>query len=254
MKKINLLATVLLLFSAVSFTSCSDIEPIDPNIIITPTPDPEDPDNPDNPGEPILGDYWPAALNNEWVFRQNDVLQPPMKIISVNSIDGKTYYTFNAMVATGNVSGETTAVTRLRKSGANYYLKLDDFSTEASGAIPGSTTTGSETILLKDNIAVGGSWVTSYTQTTTYTTTFPPISLDIQVTGTIMEKDISLTVRDETYTDVIKTKYVQKVTSAGGTSETVTYYWFAKGIGPVKTSTETANGTYNSDLVSYTIN
>jgi len=251
MKNIHLLSTVILMFSAISFTSCSDIEPIDPNIIITPTPNPEDPDN---PSEPLLGDYGPAALNNEWVFKQNDVLQPPMKIISVNSIDGKTYYTFNAMSAAGNGAGATTAVTRLRKSGSNYYLKLDDFVTEAAGAIPGSTTTGSETILLKDNIAVGGSWVTSYTQTTTYTATYPPISLDIQVTGTIMEKDISLTVRDETYTDVIKTKYVQKVTTSSGISETTTYYWFAKGIGPVKTSSESAGALYNSELVSYTIN
>ena len=249
MKNIHLLSTVILMFSAISFTSCSDIEPIDPNIIINPNPE-----GPDGPGEPSTGDYWPAALNNEWVFQRDGELQSPMKMISINSIGGQTYYTFNAQTAEGNATGETTAVTRLRKSGGNYYLKLDDFVTAPSGQVPGSTTSGSETILLKDNVPVGGSWVSNYTQTTTYTATYPAISLDFIVTGTIMEKNISVTVLDEVYTDVIKTKYVQKVTSAAGTSESTSYYWFAKGVGPIKITTDGAGASYNSELVSYDLN
>ena len=252
MKRIHILSTVILFFTAFSFNSCSEVEPIDPNIIITPTPDPEDPEN---PSEPSAGDYWPTALNNQWVFEQNGVQQSPMKIISINSIGGNTYYTFNSSSATGTNSGATTtAVTRLRKSGANYYLKVDDLITEPAGGMPGSTTTGSETILLKDNLPVGGSWVTSYVQTTTYNETFPAISIDFLVTGTIVEKDISVTVGNETYTEVIKTRYVQKVTSFGQTTETTTYYWFAKDIGPVKISTDASGVTYNSELVSYIIN
>lgn len=248
MKNFHLLSTVILMFTAISFTSCTT-EPIDPNIIINPNPE-----EPEVPSEPLLGDYWPAALNNQWTFKRNGVLQTPMKMISINSIGGQTYYTFNPQTANGDGTGATTATTRLRKSGANYYLKLDDFVTAPSGQTPGSTTSGSENILLKDNIPVGGSWVTSYTQTTTYTSTYPPISLDFLVTGTIMEKDITVTVQNEVYTDVIKTKYVQKVTSAAGTSESVSYYWFAKGVGPIKITTDSGGVSYNSELISYDLN
>ena len=40
MKKINIIAVVLVLFTAVGFTSCSDLEPIDPAIDLTPDPVP----------------------------------------------------------------------------------------------------------------------------------------------------------------------------------------------------------------------
>jgi hypothetical protein len=47
MKKFKLVSAVFILFAAFNFASCSsDVEPIDPAIVI---PDPEDPENPENP-------------------------------------------------------------------------------------------------------------------------------------------------------------------------------------------------------------
>src|SRR5690606_21518793 len=136
------------------------------------------------------GDYWPAELDNQWVFSRNGTTQPPMKMISINSIEGQIYYTFSPQ--SGTSAGGVTApavTTRLRKSGADYYMRVEDFTTEATGNIPGSTTTGSETILLRDNLPVGATWTSTYTQTTTYTNpVFPVVAMDFEVIGTIMEK------------------------------------------------------------------
>ncbi len=51
MKNLKLLSVFFMVMSAVTFTSCNDIEPIDPNIVIPTDPDPTDPD----PTDPIPG-------------------------------------------------------------------------------------------------------------------------------------------------------------------------------------------------------
>lgn len=256
MKKSNIISMMVMMVGIFSLVSCSEVEPLDPAIVVNPNP--TNPNNPNNPGNPgtSTGDYWPAALNNQWVFERNGATQPPMKIVSINSIDGHTYYTFDPQ--SGTSAGGVTAsavTTRLRKTGADYYMRVEDFTTEPTATIPGSTTTGSETILLRDNLPVGGTWTTTYTQTTTYTNpVFPVVTMDFVVTGTIMEKGIEVAVAGETYTDVIKTKYVQNTTLMGQTTTTTSYYWFAKDIGPIRMVTETDPVDYDSVLISYILN
>jgi hypothetical protein len=256
MKKLQSILQIVMLFGMFSMVSCSEVEPLDPAIVVNPNPN--NPNNPNNPGNPSTstGDYWPAALDNQWVFQRNGTTQPAMKMVSINSINGHTYYTFNEQSGTTTTGGMTgMAVTRLRKTGADYYIKIEDIIMPAANGVPASTTTGSETILLRDDLPVGGTWTSSYTQTTTYNDPlFPVIAIDFVINGTIMEKGSEITVAGETYTDVIKTKYVQNTTMMGQTSSTTTYYWFAKDIGPVRMLTETDPADLNSELISYILN
>ena len=251
MNSIKKLSVFAILFLTFGLTSCSDVEPLDPAVIVTPT-NPSNPSNPTTPGV-STGDYWPTALNNSWTFKDDGVIQPPVKIVSINSIGSDTYYTFNqALGGSSNAFGN--AITRLKKVGGSYYYKLEDIVVSPINGVPGLTVTGSEQIILKDNVAVGATWNGSYTQTITYTDPqFPTISTPFSYVGSIVEKDVSLVVLGETFTNVIKVKMVQ--TSTGDLAGTQTsFYWFAKDVGPIKYTIEDEEELSNADLVEYTIN
>jgi uncharacterized protein YozE (UPF0346 family) len=227
-------------FASVLLTSC-EIEPVDSSLL------------PDNGGGTTTGDYWPTAINNQWIFKMDGVLQDPMKMISINTISANTYYTFNQMV--GNGLGLTVSgVQRLRKLNGDYYLKIENLSSPAQGPIPGFTMTGYETIMLKDYLPVGGTWTDKYSQTTTYTDPiFPVITLDFDIIATVIEKNSSITIAGHNYTDVIKIKYIQKVTMVGQTTTVTSYYWYSKNVGPIKMTTETGGQTVVQELDSYIV-
>lgn len=231
-----------------SLNSCGPDEPLDPALIAN--------TNPSNPGSggSSSGDYWPTAVNNQWVFKMDGVLQDPMKMISMNTISGNTYYTFNQQSGTG-VGASITATSRLRKSNGDYYIKMENVSSPAQGGIPGFTMTGYETIFLKDYLAVGGTWTDKYTQTTTFTDPiYPVISLDFDIVATVMEKNSSITIAGRNYTDVIKIKYIQKTTGLGQTSTVTSYYWYSKNVGPIKITSESGGQTTIQELASYIVN
>ncbi|HWS60739.1 MAG TPA: hypothetical protein VN182_07400 [Flavobacterium sp.] len=227
-------------FASVLLTSC-EIEPVDSSSL------------PENGGGTSTGDYWPTAINNQWVFKMDGVLQSPMKMISINTISSNTYYTFNEIAATG-IGSTISGVQRLRKLNGDYYIKMESLSSPAQGPIPGFTMTGYETIILKDYIPVGGTWTDKYSQTTTYTDpNFPVITLDFDIVATVMEKNSSITVAGRNYTDVIKIKYIQKVTMVGQTTVATSYYWYSKNVGPIKMTTETGGQTTVQELDSYIV-
>ena len=227
-------------FASVLLTSC-EIEPVDSSSL------------PENGGGTSTGDYWPTAINNQWVFKMDGVLQSPMKMISINTISSNTYYTFNEIAATG-IGSTISGVQRLRKLNGDYYIKMESLSSPAQGPIPGFTMTGYETIILKDYMPVGGTWTDKYSQTTTYTDpNFPVISLDFDIVATVMEKNSSITVAGRNYTDVIKIKYIQKVTMVGQTTVVTSYYWYSKNVGPIKMTSEIGGQTTVQELDSYIV-
>lgn len=69
MNKTKLLSIVVSLFVSISFISC-DNEPIDSMIDLDDFTDVVIDD--DDDGGISTGDYWPAALNNQWTFSQNE--------------------------------------------------------------------------------------------------------------------------------------------------------------------------------------
>lgn len=243
MKKIKFLTAAFLFFAAFTLTSCEN-EPLDSDINL---------DNGGNNGGnnggggTPSGDYWPTAINNQWVFNQNGTTLDPMKMISTDNFGGATYYKFAPQSSGTSV---TDVSTWLNKTGGVYKLKTGDVNLNIGGLT--GTQTGYEMILLKDNIAVGQTWTGSYTQTTTYTG-IPAIVQTVNYTGIILETGVSATVDGETYPDVIKMNLMQEASIPGSISITNTEYWFAKNVGPIKTTTYSGSGIYESVLTDYTL-
>jgi len=241
MKKITY-AIFALIIAGTSLTSC-DNEPIDSAI------DSSNPGNPSNPGGgSASGDYWPTAINNQWTYSQNGTAQPPMKIIGTDTFNNKTYFKFAPLSGTGTGS-TASATTWLNKNNGVYTLKTGDLDIGVPGM--SGTMTGFEYVILKDNIAVNETWNGSYSQTTTYTG-LPAMAQTTNYIGKILEKDATVTVDGETYTNVIKV-HMNQQTSLMGTSFAVinTEYWYAKDVGVVKTKTFTGTGSYESILTDY---
>lgn len=187
-------------------------------------------------GGATTGDYWPRAVGNQWIYNVGGVAQDPFVMISTDVVNGLNYFTFNTP------DQPNTAATRLRKLGSDYFIKTEQIT--HTGQFTG-TTTGNEVIILKDNLAVGGTWTDSFVQTTSYTG-LQPIVLNISVLNTIEAKNVTAVVNGTTYTNVIKTTRVTTV----GNDVYNGAYWFAKDIGPIKI----VNGTNIQELASYDLN
>jgi hypothetical protein len=242
MKKINFLFVVIT--ALFTLNSCN-IEPIDPSLS-------SEVDNGGNSsgGGTSSGDYWPAAINNEWHLERNGTALPVMKMVSTEVISGKTYYKFAPQSGSGSTSSGTVTIS-LNKDSGIYKLKTDDITISAGGL--NGMQTGYEYVVLNDDLAVGGSWNGSYSQTTTYTG-FPGITINTTYSGVVLEKNVSAIVDGETYPDVIKVKVTQISSLAGAPSTSaVTEYWYAKNVGIIKSITVSGGNTYASILVDYTL-
>ena len=238
MKTIKSILTLFVLSLAFTTVSC-DNEPVDPALDLSA-----------GGGGSSSGDYWPTAINNEWIMERDGVALDPIKIIGTGSFGGQTYYKFAPQSGSGSTTSGS-ATTWLNKSNGVYKLKTDDININAGGLT--GTQTGYEFIILKDNIAVGQSWNGSYTQTTTYTG-IPSITLTINYSGTILAKNVSATVDGETYNDVIKVSFVQNTTMPGAPPTTInSEYWFAKDVGVIKSVTNNSGVILESILVEYTL-
>ena len=159
MKKSIILKSLIVLFSIISFISC-ETEPLDSAIDLTAFQDPNNPIDPENPTDPnnpnggggvSSGDYWPTAINNQWVFARDGVTQQPLKIINTQTFSGKLYYKFEQVTST--TGGNTlSAYSFLNKNGGDYTYKIDDTTLDIGGLT--GTQTGYEYIILKDNLDI----------------------------------------------------------------------------------------------------
>ncbi|RYJ38777.1 hypothetical protein NU08_2363 [Flavobacterium anhuiense] len=192
------------------------------------------------------GDYWPSKVGNQWVFDQ-DGTESTVKIQSSSNKDGNTYYKFNQLFgATDEISGTVGA--SLKKVKGDYYIVIDEVSYSSEG-ITGKTT-GYEYILFKDYLDVNQTWAGSYSLETSFNIpNFPSLKMNANYTGTILEKGISLKVKEVTYNNVIKFKLHIEASTQEQTSSSDIYYWIAKDVGIVKLE---SSGT-TSELVSYSL-
>lgn len=253
MKKIKFISTTLILFVLINLTSCTPKdEVIDPAFGI----------GNNNSGGGTGGgggtttkDYWPAAINNQWIFSKNGIQQAPMKIVSETTTTGKTYYAFNQQTFTMSNNTNTSPIASLRKSNGDYFIKTDNVVVAAQGSLPGTTTTGSEVLYLKDKLPVGGAWTSSFVQTTTYSDpAFPLLVINFNINSSIAEKITNLTVNGKAYSDVIKVTHVQAISGIGQTTYVNNYYWFANNVGPIKIQTQSGGQVFTQELVSYIVN
>ena len=257
MKRLRHLPAFVVLFTALCLISC-DTEPVDSELVgneenENPNPNPSDPNNPGEPGT-STGDYWPMAVNNEWVFLEDGDLNDPMKITGTENINGATYYKINySFVDAGTDSMTGTADTGLRKNGGEYSMRVSVNVPDQEGIE--INVTPYEFIVLKDNLAAGQTWTQSVIQTTTYVgIPMPPIELTINFTGTILEKDVTATVNGVTYDNVIKVKLAQQVNMMGQITNTESVLWYAKNVGPIRSQSTGGGLDILQELDSYVVN
>lgn len=252
MKKSLIFKSLIVLFSIISFVSC-ETEPLDPELDLNDFQNPSDSNNPNNPNNPgtSTGDYWPTAINNEWVFEQTGTTDLIYKMVGTDVFDNQTYYRFDPISADGSSTSAIDVVTWLNKNGSNYTLKYDDIVFDAGG-LAGSIS-GFEVLILKDDLAVNQTWTGSYNQTTTFTG-IPPISQTTNYTGTILAKDVTEIVDGVSYTNVIKCKIDQNTNIGGNVTSTSSEYWFSKDVGPLKIVITSEGSTASeSILVDYSL-
>jgi hypothetical protein len=230
MKKITLLALFTLLFSSLLITSCSSDDSVS-----------------DDSNGVSSGDYWPLAINNQWIYNENGSVVSPVKITGTDNFGGTAYY----RLSTDNAYNLKTWVA---KKGATYFLKTGDLNLTENGITVKMSSY--ELPVLKDNLTINEQWNGSVISKVSVTEGSNSFSFDttIKYLGIILEKDASITVNGKVYTSVIKMSLKQEVSFQDQTTITESVYWYAKGVGPVK-SINTINGsTVESTLVSYIIN
>lgn len=230
MKKITLLALFTLLFSSLLITSCSNDDSVS-----------------DDSNGVSSGDYWPLALNNQWIYNENGSVTSPVKIIATDNFGGTTYY----RVSTENVYDLQAWAT---KKGATYFLRTGELNLNENGIVVKMS--AYELPVLKDNLAVNEQWSGSVISKVSVTNGSASSSFDttIKYLGIILEKDASITVNGRVYASVIKISLKQEVSLQGQTTITESLYWYAKGVGPVKSINTIDGSTVESTLVSYIIN
>jgi hypothetical protein len=253
MKKYSILSLFVILFTAISLTSC-ETEPLDSELdlndfISDSNPNSNGSGNNNSGGGVSTGDYWPTTINNEWTFNQNGVALEPMKIVSTSSIGGATYYNFNNLFGQGTSTTANVAMS-VKKDNGDYYIKVGDINSDAGGLT--FVTTGYEFIALKDYLDVNGTWNGSFSQTSTYSDpNIPSITYNSTYIGTILEKGITVTVGGESFNNVIKFKISQTTNILGQSTVSETTYWYAKDVGPIKSSIASQGQSYVNELSSY---
>ncbi|WP_445453453.1 hypothetical protein [Flavobacterium sp. 25HG05S-40] len=211
--KNNLRFLTLLFISAFSLSSCtSDDNQKDSDGITT-------------------GNYYPLAEQNDWRYVNPEGEESFVYAITTRVFDNTLYYRIL------DNSSEVDVNFWMAKKGASYYQKIDG----ALVPLSNGATLGIgeyEIKLFKDDLAVGDTWKGSTKLDVTVYAEGTPQKLpaSLKYTGTILERDATVTLGTETYTNVIKMKLdaVEKVNSQ--TTNIVGEYWFAKDIGLVRES------------------
>ncbi len=196
------------------------------------------------------GNYFPLAVNNQWRYDKNGV-EALDYISNVNDFQGVPYYRFEDSDNDG-----LDITSWIAKKGASYYLK----SGKTFMALQNGATLEIDEYdvkIFRDDLDVGKTWKGAPSLKVRLHNGGTPqnIPAKLKYTGTILERNATVTLGTNTFTNVIKSKLqiVETVNSQ------VTYidseYWFAEGIGLIRESliSSTDNVTKTKYLVSYTL-
>ncbi|MEO6134286.1 MAG: hypothetical protein ABIP35_03975 [Ginsengibacter sp.] len=173
------------------------------------------------PGAAASNDYYPLTINNTWTYGDvNGTVSDSftLKVISNSKIIGGNTY---SDLATYDVppSGAYDS-TYIRKANGNYFSYMD-----FSNYFFFDQTTYAETIILKDNVPVGSTWVSP---TVSGTISGVPVSGSFKFT--ILEKGVPAILGIFSFPDVIKVKMESIV---AGTTIGFIEFWYAKNVGLV---------------------
>lgn len=178
--------------------------------------------------------YQPLTAGSTWVYKNTDSLSVDSSNLTMTSTTktvGNNIYHLATSVEDGDNSDGYY--------GVNHHLyTMTDF------------LTGFELTYLDDTKPVGGTWGISYSDSTG----------NIQLTGTVVEKDINHSVLNKTYNNVIHTRLTLQlninVGSAGGLniSGYNTYdFYIARNIGIIEIDDHADGDNSKSELMSYQI-
>ena len=228
-KKITLLALFTLLFPVLLITSCSNDDSVS-----------------DDSKEVSSESYWPLAINNQWVYNENGT-PSTVKITGTEKFGGNTYYIITE-------PNEYNLKIWVAKKDNTYFLKTGALDIVESGI--NIKMDSYELPVFKDNLAINGLWNGTVKVNVNYKSGSQSASslMTIKYSGVILEKDASVTINDKVYPNVIKMSLRQEVNIEGQTTSTESLYWYAKGIGPIKSINTVDGNTVESILVSYIIN
>lgn len=231
MKNIKSSYFYLLLLVVFSFTSCSK----------------DDSSNSTSINGTSNGDYWPMAINNEWMYEDNYSEQTSVKLTGKDNFGGTNYYRTLE-------ENEYNLQVWLAKKGGTYFEKTSDLNLSQSGLT--MVLKGYEIPLFKDYLNVNETWSGSTTTKLTYSYNGESGSEDIKIlyNGIILDKSMTVTVNGINYTDVIKSKIELEVISSGNSDFDEIEYWFAKDIGPIYQKTTSSGETNEMHLIDYILN
>lgn len=233
MKKMKNLISITLLFAALILTSCSS----------------DDNETPlDNSGT-TTGDYWPMAIGNQWTMKQNGSVKEPVKISATDVFNGYTYFKVLGQLEFGDFIG-VEKESWITKKGATYFVKVGEIKFTKDGI--NLIAQGYELPVLKDDLGVGESWSGEIKQEVTGIPGIPLI-ITSYYTGTILEKNVELTVNGVTYKNVLKMKLLQEATIDDEKVILNGEYWYAQNVGPIKIISETNGKKIESILVDYIV-
>lgn len=248
MKKIKSTALLTLLFAAFSLTSCTKEDLPEENL-------------PSKSYGTSTGNYWPMAVGNIWNNTVDGSTVSATEITGTDVFGGSTYYKLSSPL-----SGSDAEILEgfdmqlwIAKKGAAYFSKVGDFNYSQDGMT--IKMKGYEMTLLKDNLAVGESWSGTFPMDMTYSFDgeSETLKMSTKYTGTILEKNVEVTVNGVSYPDVIKVEMKQELSIKDpetGETETTTVNqenWYAKGVGPIKTISSNDEKTSESYLKDYII-
>lgn len=225
MKKINYL--FLLIITVLSLSSCSsDDSKAEDNGVTT-------------------GNYLPLAVGNKWNYTDGSTASLD-QIIGTANFGGTTYYEDDDSAEEINIQNW------LVKKGASYYQKVG-----TTTQVQGSTTIVIEPYEIKqfrDDLVIGESWNGSASPKVTYSgSSSGSFNAHITYEGTITARDVSETLANVTYNNIIKAQMDVAVNSNGQINTIHSEYWLAKDIGIIYNSTTSTvdNITKTRYLTSY---
>lgn len=234
MGQIKSLAIVVILFSSLVFTSCSSD------------------DSPGVDNGVSTGNYWPLALNNEWNYSKDGADPTPQKIIGTDTFGGDIYYKLESQeLALLGVEVDNWVA----KKGGTYYQKVGNLNYSIDGFT--ISMDSYELPMFKDYLDVNETWTSSTSTNVKYDIDGQgsySYKMTIKVTGTILERGATITVKDQNYSDVIVMSLIQEVSFGGENAIIESIYWYAKDVGPVKFTNTSDNVTTVNELISYSLN
>ena len=232
MKKTTQFISVILLFTSLFFTSCSnDDDKTDFGV--------------------STGDFLPLKTNNEWTYIiESQSLTNLIKIIGTDTFGGTTYYEF-----TDNSETYPYIIEHwFGKKGATYLMKTGDTTVNESGV--NITIKSYELPILKDDYEINKTWTGRVTPKVTYSGNGQSGSLPFKVdyTGRNFYKG-EVTLNDVVYPNVIKTRLSVIINANEQVTTGIEEYWFAENIGIIKTVTYNSDGSITEkDIYNYQLN